>query len=154
MGSSLSFMASSAYKESTNQTSESVFERWFPVVKLARMWECDAIHKYAIRNMPYERVGKTLVEKVGLAVRYDIQPWLLPGVNELAQRKEPLGNDDLVHLGPELVLKVAAVRESLSISHGNDGHQNQATLVSGSRDAGKVDFTPVIERVFQLSAIR
>ena len=61
--------------------------------------------------MPYEQVGKTPAEKVGLAVRYDIQPWLLPGVNELARRKEPLGNDDLVHLGPELALKPAAARE-------------------------------------------
>ena len=144
-------MASSAYDESTNQTSKSVFQMWFPVVKLARMWECDAIHKYAIRNMPYEQVGKTPAEKVGLAVLYDIQPWLLPGVNELAQRKESLGNDDLALLGPELVLKVAAVRESLSISYtGSNNYHNQATLIPGSREAGSLDFTPVIKRVFQL----
>ena len=89
---------------------------WFPVVKLARMWEFDRIHKYAIQNMPYEQVCKTSAEKVALAIKYDIQPWLLPGLNELAKRNEPLGNHDLELLGPEVVLKVSAVRESLTIS--------------------------------------
>jgi hypothetical protein len=148
---------------------------WFPVMKLARMWEFDGIHKYAIKNMPYNQICKTSTEKVGLAITYDIQPWLLPGLNELAQREEPLGNHDLELLGPEVVLKVGAVRESLTISkrssacngacstygsrntHSTSGVTRTCStndvprLIAGSRDASKVDFTSVIKRVFQIS---
>jgi hypothetical protein len=150
---------------------------WFPVVKLARMWEFDGIHKYAVKNMPYNQIRKTSAEKVALAIKYDIQPWLLPGLNELAQRKEPLGNYDLELLGPEVVLKVAAVRESLAISNRsaynsrcsgcgvggafvrNGYHDNCGSAcsndyprhIAGSRDASEVDFTSVVKRVFQIS---
>ncbi|KAG6381998.1 hypothetical protein JVT61DRAFT_629 [Boletus reticuloceps] len=128
---------------------DSVFDMWFPVVKLARMWEFDAIHKRAVQNMPYERISRPSAEKVGLAVHYDIQPWLLPAVNELARRKEPLENDDLAVLGPELALKVAAVRESLAVSRSH--YKGTPRLTSGLRDASMVDFTSVIKSVFQLS---
>ncbi|KAF8549181.1 hypothetical protein OG21DRAFT_1515491 [Imleria badia] len=109
-------LVSSACEETTKLFPN--FEMWFPVVKLAHMWQFDAIHKYAIKIMPYDQVSKTSSEKVGLAVHYDIQPWLLAGLNELAKRKEPLGNDDLEFLGAELALKVAAVRESWTLVHG------------------------------------
>ena len=104
------------------------------------------MHKDAIKNMPYEQIDKTSGEKVKLAIQYDIQPWLLPGVNELAQRKQPLGQDDLALLGPELALKVAAIRESLRVVYRN----GLPSLTSGSRDASNVDFTPVIKRAFEL----
>ena len=106
---------------------------WFPVVKLARMWEFDGIHKYAVKNMPYNQICKTSAEKVALAIKYDIQPWLLPGLNELAQRKESLGNHDLELLGPEVVLKVAAVRESLTISNRPSACTNGVCSTYGTR---------------------
>ena len=124
---------------------------WFPVVKLAHMWQFDAIHKYAVKNMPYNQICKTSAEKVGLAVHYDIQPWLLPGLDELAKRKEPIGNNDLEFLDPGLALKVAAVRESLATTTDKscDGYKI-IRLTCGSRDASTVDFTSAIKRVFQI----
>jgi len=74
------------------------------------MWECDGIHKYAIEKMPYNEIPKSSTEKVALAVQHDIRPWLVPGLNELAKRKEPLGIQDLEILGDEMTLKVAAIR--------------------------------------------
>ena len=112
------------------------------------------MHKHAIKKMPYNQIDKTLIEKVKLAVQYDMPHWVLSGVNELAQRKEPLGMDDFACLGPELTLKVAAVRESLGISSDRGGfYCGAATLiaVNGPRDASTVDFTPAIKGVFQLS---
>ena len=105
-------------------------------------------------NMPSKtchtnrQVCKTSAEKVALAVQYDIQPWLLPGLNELAKRNEPLGNYDLELLG--MVLKVAAARESLIIIGDCDCIDDGPTLTSGSRDANKMDFISVIKRVFQM----
>ena len=127
-----------------------IFEMWFPVVKLARMWEFDGIYRCAIKKMPYNQINKTSAEKVGLAVKYDIQPWLLPGLNELAQRKGSLGNHDLEMLGPEAALKVAAVRESLVVNH-SYGTFDGRRFIAGSRDASNVDFTSIIKRVFQIS---
>ncbi|KAN0081368.1 hypothetical protein V8E55_008992 [Tylopilus felleus] len=141
-----------AYEETTPE--DSIFQRWFPILKLAKMWGCDAMHKHAIKKMPYNQIDKTLIEKVKLAVQYDMPHWVLSGVNELAQRKEPLGMDDFACLGPELTLKVAAVRESLGISSDRGGfYCGAATLiaVNGPRDASTVDFTPAIKGVFQLS---
>ncbi|KAN0081373.1 hypothetical protein V8E55_008997 [Tylopilus felleus] len=152
---SLSTTASSACEETTVTTQQgSVFEMWFPVLKVAHMWQCDAIHKLAIKNMPYNQIDKTLGEKLKLAIQYDMPPWILSGVNVLAQRKEPLGMDDFACFGPELTLKVAAVRESLGISSDRGGfYRDAATLiaVNGTRDASTVDFTPAIKGVFQLS---
>lgn len=114
-------------------------------MKLARMWEFDGIYKYAVKKMSYKQICKTSAEKVGIAFQYDIKPWLLPAMNELAKREEPLGNLELELLGPELALKVAAVRESLTID------ARSGILTSGSRVATKVDFTSVIKRVFGIS---
>ncbi|KAF9228486.1 hypothetical protein BS17DRAFT_805937, partial [Gyrodon lividus] len=38
----------------------------------------------------YTSVNKSPVEKVVLAFQHDIKPWLLPGLNELAQRRDPI----------------------------------------------------------------
>ncbi|KAI9568841.1 hypothetical protein HD554DRAFT_679149 [Boletus coccyginus] len=122
-----------------------LFEMWFPVLKLARMWECDRIHKYAIEKMPYNEIPKSPTEKVALAVQHNIQPWLLPGLNELAKRKEPLEMQDLEILGAEVTLKVAAIRESLTVCI-----SQHPRLTSGSRDASRVDFTSAIKRVFEI----
>lgn len=121
-----------------------IFDMWFPVVKLARMWEFEGIHKYVVKKMPYNQICKNPAEKVGLAFQYDIKSWLLPGLNELAKREEPLGDYDFELLGSVLALKVAAVRESLAINRKYD------TLMASTRDAKGVDFTPVIKHEFQI----
>ncbi|KAI9568842.1 hypothetical protein HD554DRAFT_679532 [Boletus coccyginus] len=81
-----------------------------------------------------------------LLLQHDIRPWLLPGLNELAKRKEPLGMQDLEILGAEVALKVAAIRESVTTIRTGGGRR----LASGSRDASNIDFTSVIERVFEI----
>lgn len=106
------------------------------------MWEFDQVHKYAVNKMPYTKVLRDPAEKVALAVQYDVQHWLVPGLMELAQRKEPLGSRDFEFLGPELTLKVAAIRESVTAPRG-------ISLIVGSRDARSLDFTQVITRVFE-----
>src|SRR5438309_2034676 len=80
------------------------------------MWEMWGVCKKAIKMMPYSSVDKDPVEKVGLAFQYDIHEWLLPGLNELAKRPEPISIKDVELLGWEVALKVAEVRESLAIS--------------------------------------
>ncbi|KIJ66004.1 hypothetical protein HYDPIDRAFT_110124 [Hydnomerulius pinastri MD-312] len=125
-----------------------IFKEWFPIIKLSKMWEFNEVHKIAINKVPYKSVDKSAVEKVALAFQHDIKLWLLPGLNELAQRREPLCIADAKLLGLEVTLKVAAVRESMVATV-----NTKVDSVSwGHRNATGVDFTPSIQKVFQLSA--
>ncbi|KAG6326600.1 hypothetical protein ID866_12489 [Astraeus odoratus] len=134
-------------------------DEWLSVIKLARMWEMDEVCKKAIKMMPYSSVNKNAVEKVRLAFQYDIDEWLVPGLNELAKRPEPVSVKDVELLGWEIALKVVEVRESLVIStqepqessrSGKSATTPATRLSSGIRDASGVDFTSTIERVFKL----
>ena len=77
------------------------------------MWQFQQICTIALENLPYRSVEKSPTEKVALAFQYDIKHWLLPGLNQLAQRSEPINVADVQLLGLEVALKIAAVRESL-----------------------------------------
>ena len=52
------------------------------------------------------------VERACLARDYHVDEWLLPALNALAQREEPLTVEEGMRLGWELAMQVASVRES------------------------------------------
>jgi len=120
------------------------------------MWEFDDVHKNSVKKVPYHLVKKSPVEKVALAFQHDIKGWLVPGLDELAKRPEPIGIKDVDLLGLDVALKVAAVRESLTLGtrpsalkYGR-GEPAIQYLLSGPRDVGTVDFTHTIKRIFLL----
>ena len=119
-------------------------DEWISVLKLANMWQLEHIRTKALQNLRYNSVLKSAVEKVALAFRYDVQRWIVPGINELARRQEPISMKDVELLGLDVALKVAAVREGLVFES-----PNHAT--TGTRNAQNVDFTPAIKRIFKLS---
>ncbi|KIM59263.1 hypothetical protein SCLCIDRAFT_1023804 [Scleroderma citrinum Foug A] len=84
-------------------------DEWLSVIKLARMWEFDDIHKSSVKMVPYHSVKKSPVEKVALAFQHDIKEWLVPGLDELAKRPEPIGIGDVDLLGLDVALKVNRV---------------------------------------------
>ncbi|KIM53368.1 hypothetical protein SCLCIDRAFT_39636, partial [Scleroderma citrinum Foug A] len=88
-------------------------EKWISFLKLSQMWQFQQIHTIVLENLPNQSVEKSPTEKVALAFQYDIKHWLLPGLNQLAQRSEPINVADVQLLGLEVALKTAAVRESL-----------------------------------------
>ena len=87
------------------------FTDWTSVLKLSTMWSFDLLRDLAIRNMA-ELPGASPVEKAALANEYQIDQWLLPALNELAQREEPISINEAHRLGWEMALQMAAVRES------------------------------------------
>ncbi|KAI6113530.1 hypothetical protein EV401DRAFT_1982804 [Pisolithus croceorrhizus] len=113
---------------------------WISVLKLSKMWQIDELHCAALKNLKYSAVQKSAVEKLALALKYEINDWIIAGVNELARRSEPINVEDARTLGLETVLKIAAVRES-PISEG-------LRLTASSKNA----FTPSIIRIFNLPA--
>lgn len=57
------------------------------------------------------QLGSDASRKVQLAYKYDVNEWLLPGLNALAQRAHPLDERDVDLLGISCVLKLGNVRE-------------------------------------------
>lgn len=114
---------------------------WISVLKLSRMWQMEELHRAALKNLKYSVVQKGAVEKLALALKYEIKDWIVPGVDELARRPEPISVEDTAVLGLEVALKVAAVRESL-VSEG-------LRLAASGRNA----FAPAITRIFSLSGM-
>jgi len=121
------------------------------------MWEFDDVHKSSVKMVAYHSVKKSPVEKVALAFQHDIKGWLVPGLDELAKRPEPIGIKDVDLLGLDVAMKVAAVRESLTLGtkppsalKQRRGEPASACLLSGPRDVSTVDFTHTVKRIFQL----
>jgi hypothetical protein len=83
---------------------------WKSVLKLSTMWNFDVLRDLAVKSM--SELPIDAVEKAALAREYDIDEWLLPALNELAQREDPIGVDEALRLGLEQAVKIAAVRES------------------------------------------
>lgn len=83
---------------------------WKSVLKLSTMWNFEVVRNLAIQSM--SELPIDAVEKAALAREYEIDEWLLPALNELAQREEPIGVEEALRLGMEQALRIAAVRES------------------------------------------
>ena len=123
-------------------------EEWLIVIKLARMWEFEDVFRNSVPRLKYHSVKMRPVEKVALALHYDMQEWLVAGLDELAKRPEPIGIEDVDLLGLDVALKLAAVRESLCMGKTLVGVTG---FMSGERpDASKVDFTRTVRKVFQI----
>ncbi|KAI6139533.1 hypothetical protein BKA82DRAFT_4222960 [Pisolithus tinctorius] len=95
------------------------------------------------------------VEKIVLAMQYDIKEWLLSSLLALAQRPDPISIEEGRRLGIETALKLASVREKLKLERMRNGRWDSSKLVVGDRDvaAAQLDFTPMIQKVFELQPV-
>ena len=107
------------------------------------MWELENVRKLSIRRM--SELGVDSVTKISLAIDYHIEEWLLPALNSLVQRAEPMGVGDATRLGIDYTLKIAAIRECCI----RDTHYGGWNLKS-SRGAVGIDCTARICEVFRL----
>ncbi|KAH7928669.1 hypothetical protein BV22DRAFT_1126329 [Leucogyrophana mollusca] len=113
---------------------------WTPVLKLSSMWEFELVKKVAVEKMQSFEIDP--VEKACLAKECDVPQWLVPALNEIAKRREPIGVEDVEKLGLDLALKMAAVRESLAVVG--------RYLRVGERSAECLDFTQKIKTVLAI----
>ncbi|KAI0700606.1 hypothetical protein BC835DRAFT_397625 [Cytidiella melzeri] len=91
--------------------------QWIAVLNLATMWQFDKYRVHAITRLSAPSAGLTSGERVQLSLKYRIKSWLVPALNELAQRAEPMGLDDCKTLGLEYLLKICRVRERYTHVH-------------------------------------
>jgi len=116
---------------------------WSSILKLSTMWAFDKIRKIAIEKM--STLSMDPIDKYVLAKKYAVTEWLVPTLNELAQRQKPIGKEDVERLGLDCALKVAEVREGLLFA-GYHSHQ----LAVGQRGQLTLDFTNLIRHTFDL----
>ncbi|KAF8836865.1 hypothetical protein BDN67DRAFT_936189 [Paxillus ammoniavirescens] len=126
------------------------YAQWTSALKLAALWEFDDARKQAIKALAVLPVPP--VDKAALAMQYDIKDWLLPALNALAQRPEPIGIGDVDRLGLDVALKIASVREQAHVY--SNGYANSVQVGPRARHPllQTFDFTPTICTMFNLPA--
>ncbi|KAH7890554.1 hypothetical protein F5I97DRAFT_1940329 [Phlebopus sp. FC_14] len=128
-------------------------EQWTSVLKLSALWMLEQVRQIAINALA--SVDLTAVERLVLAMEYDITDWFIPAVNDIARRPEPIGMEDVNHLGVEVALKIAAVREQLTFKVVQEHSKSRKPFhvyefTVGPRHAQNLDFTPCIRDIFNL----
>ncbi|KAF9239120.1 hypothetical protein BU15DRAFT_62137 [Melanogaster broomeanus] len=125
--------------------------QWTSVLELATLWEFGVIRKKAIEAL--EALPITPVDRIALATQYDIEDWMIPSINAMAQRPEPIGVEDVQRLGLDVALKIASVRERVSLrTVVVNGRAIKMELGVGPRDptTKTLDFTSIICTTFNL----
>ncbi|THV06157.1 hypothetical protein K435DRAFT_743906 [Dendrothele bispora CBS 962.96] len=85
-------------------------EEWLSILKLATLWDMPKIRERAIMHMA-PLLSQDPVQKIEIAREYDIDDWMLPALNQLVQRDQPLTVDEGERLGMEYTTKLASIRE-------------------------------------------
>ncbi|KAL4068135.1 hypothetical protein J3A83DRAFT_4189739 [Scleroderma citrinum] len=100
-------------------------ERWISGFKLSTIREFRALRIAAIKHLD------TLsdVDKIVLAIKYEIKEWMLPALLKLA-RRPPIGIEGGSRMGFENALKLPAVQEKVKLEYGT---RNQCTCPRGRR---------------------
>lgn len=126
--------------------------QWISVLRLSTMWEFTNLRTAAISWLDIGNGDLDHVDKIVLAMQYNIKEWLLPSLLALAQRPDPISVEEGRYLGIETALKLASVREKLKLKRKDSGGSK---LVVGDRDitAAQLDFTPMIQKVFELQPV-
>lgn len=129
--------------------------QWTSVLKLSTLWEFDELRKAAIDALSTALCNDP-IDRVILSSRFGITAWLLPALNELAQRPESLSVGEANRLGIETALMVASVREHIKLElfeealtcncHNRRHTYTSKQLVVGPGDPGTrvLDFTPLL----------
>jgi len=87
-------------------------EEWTSVLELSTMWQFKDIRARAIKTLESLTLSMDPVDKIIIARKFDVSPWLVTSLHALVEREEPLDLSEGNRLGMEWVLKVAEIRES------------------------------------------
>lgn len=90
------------------------------------------------------------VDKIVLAMEYNIRDWLLPSLKELAVRPEPISPDEASRMGFETAWKLVSVRERV-VSKSKQGHNHYSSdgLALRGRADG-IDLVSELRNIFDL----
>ena len=86
-------------------------EEWTSVLELSTMWQFHGIRAKAIKALESLTISMDPVDKIVMARKFDVSPWLVSSLLALVQREQPINLSEGTRLGLEWALKVAEVRE-------------------------------------------
>lgn len=79
------------------------------VLKLAHMWEMDALFELAVAEVLLNPTDP--IRMICYVFKYSIQDWLDPAYQILASYKDPLSEDEAEEIGVQATVKVFHMRE-------------------------------------------
>jgi hypothetical protein len=90
------------------------WQQWVSVLKLCTIWVFHDVRRKAIAKLASFDLDP--VDKIILSKEYDVGAWLVPAINQLAQREEPLAVEDARRLSQvaswEFSTQLERVRET------------------------------------------
>lgn len=94
------------------------FEQWMIVLKLLTMWRFSKGTQNVLERL---KTSADPITKILLCQQYKLDEaiWLIPSVEMLARRAQPLSVQDGIRLGLVNVLRIAEIRESYSCCCGS-----------------------------------
>lgn len=122
-------------------------DQWTIILKLAILWGFNTIYERAIDHLKDEvsPVGRVIL---GQTYNLDFESWILPVMNEIMRRKEPISLEEGRLLGLDMALRLASVREQISVPRLFSSYD----IVPGSRpNVGTLDFKPILRETFKMS---
>ncbi|KAI6017442.1 hypothetical protein EDC04DRAFT_2902623 [Pisolithus marmoratus] len=100
-------------KYGSQPTSPHSIEQWTSVLKLSTKWGFEKLRQASIEALVESGIGA--LDRVVLSQQYHIKNWLLPALNELAKRPEPITLEEAKRMGIDIALKLASVRERVTV---------------------------------------
>ncbi|KIJ05491.1 hypothetical protein PAXINDRAFT_21264 [Paxillus involutus ATCC 200175] len=79
-------------------------EQWTSVLKLSTLWGFSTLRQAAFNRLS-RSTTIPLAKKIALGYQYDVESWLLPTMNELVRRPEPITMEEAICMGFETALK-------------------------------------------------
>jgi len=100
------------YRESSKEETRSL-DQWVSLLSISTRFQLDRIRRRAISEIEGHHPQPTPVDKVVLAVKHSVDPWLIPAYCDICERAEPLTDQEAEKLGAVTTARLARARELL-----------------------------------------
>lgn len=124
---------------------------WTSVLVLAARWEMLRLQDLAIDNLT-PLFASDPHKLVDMGRKYNIDFWIMTGIQSLVMRKDPMNEDDANIIGPFASLKISAIREWTL--HWKIAHRDSTEWILNRRELPPLgDILKKIRDVFELPAV-
>lgn len=87
--------------------------QWIDVLSISTRYICDKIRDRAIREIHQHHPRINPIEKIVLALQFDVPDWLAPSYEAICQRAHPLEIEEAQRLGIVISTQLARAREAI-----------------------------------------
>jgi len=99
-------------RESTKEETRSI-DQWVSLLSISTRFQLDRIRRRAISEIEAHHPQLHAVDRVVLAVKHSVDPWLIPAYCDICERTEPLTDQEAEKLGAVATARLARTRELL-----------------------------------------